>query len=330
MNQNTSKSTALWRRGGGPVLCALMTICAAFFVTTALTGQSPASWYAGGPQMADFAELHVLLVDDDDNDPDVRDHYVKALDGLRVSYEIWDTGERGTGPLLDQLDAFDAIIWFTGASNSPDTGPSAEEEAALEAWLDRGRLLLISSQDYNWARKGPTDLMVRSMGVASVTDDDGSSREVRGTGGVFEGLGPLRLEHGFEEYADAMEASRGATGAFRTETGACVGVLSRSRGFGTLYLGFPFEAIATERDRREVFARFFLLGDPEIFEDGFESGDTSAWSAAFPPIPTPTPTSTATATATQVMSFTPNLTPTISATPTWPQPTPTITTTPII
>src|SRR4051794_33280543 len=49
---------------------------------------------APAPQMASLAVSatpRILLVDDDTNDPDVRPYFTAALDGLAVSYDIWDT-----------------------------------------------------------------------------------------------------------------------------------------------------------------------------------------------------------------------------------------------
>ena len=55
-----------------------------------------------------------------------------------------------------------------------------------------------------------------------------------------------------------------------------------------VYLGFPFETISDETARTQLMAAaidFFELeaSDPQpIFADGFESGNTSAWTAAVP------------------------------------------------
>jgi hypothetical protein len=46
-----------------------------------------------------------LLVDDD-NDPDVRFFYAEALDGLGVTYEVWDTGNSDNEPDAATLDAY--------------------------------------------------------------------------------------------------------------------------------------------------------------------------------------------------------------------------------
>lgn len=54
-------------------------------------------------------------------------------------------------------------------------------------------------------------------------------------------------------------------------------------GGSVVYMGFPFETLEGEEARSDLMARvvdyFGLAGDASVFSDGFESGDTSAWSS---------------------------------------------------
>ena len=54
--------------------------------------------------------------------------------------------------------------------------------------------------------------------------------------------------------------------------------------YQTVFFGFPFEAIPTDVDRQAVLDAVFgsCGADVGIFGDGFESGDTSAWSLTNP------------------------------------------------
>jgi hypothetical protein len=54
-------------------------------------------------------------------------------------------------------------------------------------------------------------------------------------------------------------------------------------GAKVVYLGFGFEGIDDAQDRYDLLvpALNWLRG-PEVFADGFESGDTSAWTAGSP------------------------------------------------
>jgi hypothetical protein len=64
----------------------------------------------------------ILLVDDDDNDPDVRGTYTAALDALGLEYDIWDTANSDNEPALNFLAPYQAIIWFTGDSFGGSAG----------------------------------------------------------------------------------------------------------------------------------------------------------------------------------------------------------------
>lgn len=56
----------------------------------------------------------ILLVDDDDNTPDVRSYYTTALNALGVSYDIWDTDNSDSEPNATYLANYDIVVWFTG------------------------------------------------------------------------------------------------------------------------------------------------------------------------------------------------------------------------
>ena len=56
----------------------------------------------------------ILLVDDDDNGPDVRAAYVDALNALGESFDVWDTGNSDDEPSAVTLSPYQAVIWFTG------------------------------------------------------------------------------------------------------------------------------------------------------------------------------------------------------------------------
>lgn len=86
----------------------------------------------------------VLLVDDD-RFFDREEVYQAALDDLGLSYDTWETRSRGSPPAR-LLRAYDYVVWFTGYDwYSPVT---AEERAALAAYLAGGGRLFLSSQDF--------------------------------------------------------------------------------------------------------------------------------------------------------------------------------------
>ena len=58
----------------------------------------------------------ILLVDDDDNAPDVRASYTDALTALGKTYDVWDTRNSDNEPDAATLAYYQTVIWFTGNS----------------------------------------------------------------------------------------------------------------------------------------------------------------------------------------------------------------------
>ena len=225
----------------------------------------------------------VLLVDDDDNSPDVRATYATALTGLGVSYDLWDTANSDNEPTAADLDPYAVVVWFTGDEFGGAAGPGNAGEAALAGWLDGGRrCLLLSSQDYYYDR-GLTPFMAGHLGLGSATSDTGQTT-VDGVAWPFAGLGPYALAYPFTNYSDTMTANAAGHLDFTgDEGGAAVGAWS-----GTSYAtfwGFPLEALPTAADREAAMQAFLdACADAAggLFADGFESGGHGAWSLVVP------------------------------------------------
>ncbi len=200
----------------------------------------------------------ILLVDDDDNTPDVRNYYTATLDALGQSYDIWDTGYTDTNePDAATLAVYETVIWFTGASYDNPTGPGATAETDLGTWLDSGdKCLFISSQDYLYAKGGtgsdvPTSFMQTYLGLASGTSDV-SQTVVTGTN-TFSGLGPYTLLYPFPNFSDDLTPDGTAVLAFSGNEGIGNAAISKDTGtYRTTFHGFPFEALPTATDREMV------------------------------------------------------------------------------
>lgn len=180
----------------------------------------------------------VLLVDDDDNAPDVRSAYTAALDSLGYEYDVWDTGNSDNEPDAATLNQYSAVVWFTGDEFGGAAGPGSSGEAALAAFLDNGRCLMISGQDYVWDR-GVTPFMQSYLGVASATSDV-SQTTVTGSG-VYDGLGPYTLAYPFTNYSDRLTPDGTAAVGFSGNAGTAA--LTKSAAYHTTFWGFPFEAL---------------------------------------------------------------------------------------
>ena len=191
----------------------------------------------------------ILLVDDDDNDPDVRSFYTEALDALGVTYDVWSTGNSDNEPDAVTLDAYSMVIWFTGDEYGGFAGPGTAGEAALASFLDDGKYLFISSQDYYYDR-GLTPFMSTYLGVVSASSDVAQTT-VTGAGSVFEGLGPYALSYPFDNWSDRITPDGTAELAFSGNQGDAA-VNKDSGVYRTTFWGFPFEALPNETDRLDA------------------------------------------------------------------------------
>ena len=218
----------------------------------------------------------ILLIDDDDNSPDVRASYTATLDAMGLAYDIWDTANSDTEPSDVQLSPYRTVIWFTGDEFGGSAGPGGSGESALQSWMDTGdRCLMISGQDYFYDR-GLTGFMTSHMGLGSA-DSDTDQATVTGSGTLFSGLGPYALSYPFSNYSDTFVADAGGELAFDGDQGGAATLKTVGSSIG-LFLGFPAEALA-DTDRQEVFEMFFgACSGPGLFSDGFEAGNTTAWS----------------------------------------------------
>jgi len=203
----------------------------------------------------------VLLVDDDDNAPDVQGTYTAALDALLGAggYDIWDTNNSDIEPDADLLSYYDSVIWFTGEEYQAPTGPGDDGEAALASWLDNSGCLFISSTDYHYA-KGLTPFMENYLGVDLVDDDTGMAT-AEGQNAVFAGLGPYNLTYPGPDYSDEISPDGTAEVAFTGTNPAGdnreAAVYKEGSTYVTAFLGFPWEYIPSAGDREEVLTTFF-------------------------------------------------------------------------
>jgi len=153
----------------------------------------------------------ILLVDDDDNNPDVRSYYTDVLDAMGLLYDIWDTNNSDSEPDATLMLAYEQIVWFTGAEFGGFAGPGSAGEAVLGTFLDAGGCLLLTSQDYLFDR-GLTTFMQSYLGVASGTNDV-TQTTVTGQNS-FAGLGPYTLTFIFTNYSDRLTPDGTADLAF--------------------------------------------------------------------------------------------------------------------
>jgi subtilisin len=191
-------------------------------------------------------QVSLLLVDDDDNQPDVLSYYTAALDALNIAYDIWNTENSDNEPDFSTLGLYQSIIWFTGNSWGEFTGPGAAGETALSSFLDNDGCIAISSQDYEYNR-GITLFMTDYLGVESLINDVGQT-SVTGSG-PFGDLGVLPpLTYPSDNYSDSLTPDASAGVAFLGDQGYS-GLYKDSGTYRTTFWTFPFEAITDPGDR---------------------------------------------------------------------------------
>jgi hypothetical protein len=231
----------------------------------------------------------ILLVDDDDNGPDVRATYTDALNALGEDYDIWDTNNTDDEPNATALAPYETVVWITGDEYGGSAGPGAGGESSLASWLDSSRCLIVVSQDYYYDR-GLTAFIQTRLGVASATSDVGQS-SATGQGTLFGGLGPYGLSFPYTNWTDTLVADGTAEVAFDGTSGAVA--LNKDAGvYRTAFLSFGLEGLPGDADRQAVLGTFLswcdvlpgLDGDADgtINSDDCEPGNTDVWKVPSP------------------------------------------------
>jgi hypothetical protein len=228
LTQPLNAATAYYWRVRGITACGVGAFSAASHFTT----QTPPA---------------ILLVDDDQNAPDVQAAYTAALDAQGLAYDIFDTTVTGSDPSAAILAVYQTIIWFTGADYSDTAGPNASGEAALTTYLtgSAGRCFFLSSQDYLWAQgdsSGAPNAFMRTYLGAGAAVSDKSDTTAAGRNS-FAGLGPYPLSYPFINYADQLTPDSSAQTAFIGNSGQAIGLSKVTAQYKTSWWAFPFEAI---------------------------------------------------------------------------------------
>jgi choice-of-anchor B domain-containing protein len=219
-----------------------------------------------------LAVPEILLVDDDDNGPDVLADYTATLNTLGRDFDVWNTNNTDDEPTIAALAPYSTVIWFTGDEYGGSSGPGGGGEQALAAWLDDSACLLISSQDYFYDR-GLTGLMTSHLGLSSATSDVGQTT-VDGLA-TYTGQGPYAFAFPYTNYTDSMIADATAFDAFTGDQGIA-GIEKDTGVYRTSFWSFGLEALPTAADRETALAAFLGWCDALALLDGDADGTTNA------------------------------------------------------
>ncbi|MFG0292326.1 MAG: S8 family serine peptidase [Phycisphaerales bacterium JB050] len=229
----------------------------------------------GSFQTRDVPSL--LLVDDDDNGPDMQASYIQLLDHMGMDYDLWDTNNTDNEPDFETLAGYQVVLWFSGDEFGGAAGPGPAGEEALAAYIDAGGCVLLTSQDYLYDRLGfggttPTDFMSDYFGIGAPIDHDENQASVTGSS-IFSALGNITLSYPFSNYSDIAGPNGLADLAFSGNVGDA-GTVVLTENSLAVFLPWPLEAISDVPTRASVFEAFLAAcpGDPAPC-DGDVNGD---------------------------------------------------------
>jgi hypothetical protein len=208
--------------------------------------------------------VDTLLVDNDNNSPDVQGVYTTALTSKGVQFDTWDLGTDSNLP-RNYLVAHKNVVWFTGNSYP---APITPYEQRLQAFLDAGGRLLMSGQDILDQAAGTTAFVHDYLHITwdgSETQNDKGTDAVHGVAGnpVTNGIGTVPLDHSVlgAEFEDRITPNDGALTAF-TDDAAQPDALSFAGTYKVVFLAFPLEAYGTAADKADLVGRTMTFFGP--------------------------------------------------------------------
>ena len=227
---------------------------------------------AGSPTVSGSASittnavtLDTLLVDNDDNNPNVQASYSAALTANSIPFGTWDLKANPELP-VGLLQAYTNIVWFTGNSYP---GPILPYERDLAAFLDGGGRLFINGQDLLDQAAGTTDFVHDYLHIdwdGTETQNDKATANVTGIAGnpITDTIGTISLDHTVlgAAFEDRITPIAPAEGAFIDATGAFDALDVDTGTYKVVFLAFPFEAYGSATDRADLLASVFAFFGP--------------------------------------------------------------------
>lgn len=192
--------------------------------------------------------LDTLLVDNDNNAPDVKSYYQAALTATGTSFSLWDLSADKNLP-QNYMNAHHTIVWFTGASYP---GPITPYEARLKNYLDGGGRLFMSGWDILDQAAGTTTFVHDYLHInwdGLETQNDKPTAHVNGVAGsLTNGIGAVTLDLsvlGGAQFSDRLTLLGPATPIFTDDSAATDGLSVIDGGYKVVFLAFPFEEYGT-------------------------------------------------------------------------------------
>ena len=228
-------------------------------VTVTATSSADASASASATINTIAVAVDTLLVDNDNNDPDVKAFYQTALTDSGTPFSFWDLAVDSHLP-QHYLNAHRNVVWFTGASYP---GPLLPYEAELKAYLDQGGRMFVSGQDILDQAAGTTSFIHDYMHIAwdgTEAQNDKPTDNVTGVTGntVTNGIGVVPLDLSVldgAEFSDELTLVGPATPAFTDDAGNTDGLSVDTGTYKVVFLAFPFEEYGSPAQKADLVTR---------------------------------------------------------------------------
>jgi len=152
-----------------------------------------------------------------------------------------------------QLAPFKTILWVAGE----DGFITQAGEDALAARLEQQACVVVTGQEYFYNRgQVVTPFMAQYLGVASAVSDIAYA-SVTGVGPVFSTLGSTTLSFpsGYDNWSDRISPNATATTIFTYGASSSAAIAKDAGTYGTMFLGFPIEAITSSTVRANTIDR---------------------------------------------------------------------------
>ncbi len=224
----------------------------------------------------------LLLVDSDGSADDNEDWAVNALtDELGLEHDVW-SGTVDGALAEEEMLRYEQIIWL-GGRNEFDI--SASEAEGLAAFMDRGGLVLLSSQ-YALDNEDNADFFADYFGVGLVDDDGGSIFVVESEDGdeYFDGIAFVLTGSGGannNEEPDVIEVTGDGVQFMHWTQGEGGPAAAYEVGetYNAVFAGFPIEAMRLHGSVPEsiLLHQFFsLVFDFHAANSGVEESTATA------------------------------------------------------
>jgi len=180
-------------------------------------------------------DFHVLLVNDNDNDPTRYQKIETSLTNLGYNYDVYNTVNTNDFPDYETLIGYSVVIWYTGNDGVDlylwDTSDSTDFKfnAPLKQYVENAGIVWVQGLDYLYDIVGSApdsfiagQFIYDYMGIAeyhaqSHADDDGTGLEEMDTlvnNGIFS-LNPVFWTYSQLWYADALDKTDEARGNYK-------------------------------------------------------------------------------------------------------------------